>query len=165
MATISGLRTTLVESVRYRGNIGHWSWVAHRLSGLAILGFLTIHVWDTANAAFRPDIYSWSIDLFKHPFFGAGEVAILGAVLYHAFNGIRITLLDFKPEWWHYQERSAYIVWGLFLILFVPMAIYLLSGIVTHCGELSQVGQSCWTIPDINTYLGNPAYMHESIVR
>ncbi len=160
MATISGLRTTLVEGVRYRGNIGHWSWVAHRLSGLGILGFLTIHVWDTANASFRPDIYSWTLDVFKHPFFGIGEIAILGAVLYHAFNGTRITLLDFKPEWWHHQTRSAYIVWGLFLVLFVPLAIYLLAGIYTHCGEIAHMGNSCWTLPDINDYLGNPAYMH-----
>ena len=77
MASIAGLRTTLVEGVRYRGNIGHWSWVAHRLTGLGILGFLTIHVWDTANATFAPEIYSWSIDVFKHPFFGVGEVSIL----------------------------------------------------------------------------------------
>lgn len=155
MASISGLRTTIVEGVRYRGNIGHWSWVAHRISGLAILGFLTIHVWDTANATFAPEIYSWSLDVFKHPLFGLGEVGVLGAVLYHAFNGLRITLLDFKPEWWRYQQRSAYIVWALFLVIFVPIAIYLTVGIVDHCAHTA-----CWVLPDINDYLNNPAYGH-----
>lgn len=152
MASISGLRTTLVEGVRYRGNIGHWSWVAHRLSGLGILGFLTIHVWDTANASFAPDVYSWTIDVFKHPFFGIGEIAVFGAVLYHAFNGIRITALDFKPEWWKHQVRSAYISWALFLLLFVPLAVYLLVGTVTHCQELAAEGASCWTLPVLADY-------------
>lgn len=156
MASISGLKTTLVEGVRYRGNIGHWSWVAHRLSGLGILGFLTIHVWDTANAAFAPAVYSWSVDVFKHPFFGIGEIAVFGAVLYHAFNGIRITLLDFKPEWWRYQTRSAYITWALFLLLFVPLAIYLLVGTVTHCNELVSEGLSCWTLPTLADYQVSP---------
>ena len=152
MASISGLRTTLVEGVRYRGNIGHWSWVAHRLTGLGILGFLTIHVWDTANATFAPEVYSWSIDVFKHPFFGVGEVAILGAVLYHALNGLRITLLDFRPDWWHYQNSSARWVWGIFLITFTPMAIYLLISIFTHCVEIAEAGASCWVLPSLANY-------------
>ncbi len=152
MASIAGLRTTLVEGVRYRGNIGHWSWVAHRLTGLGILGFLTIHVWDTANATFAPEIYSWSIDVFKHPFFGVGEVAILGAVLYHALNGLRITLLDFKPEWWQYQNSSARWVWGVFILVFAPMGIYLLISIFTHCADIAEVGASCWELPKLANY-------------
>lgn len=147
MASISGLRTTIVGSLRYRGDIGHWSWVAHRISGLAILGFLTIHVWDTANATFYPHVYAWSIDVFKHPFFGIGEVAVLGAVLYHAFNGVKITLLDFNPGWWEHQKTASYIAWGLFLIIFVPIAIYLLISIGTHCVEAST---SCWVLPSLS---------------
>ncbi len=165
MASIGGLKTTLVEGVRYRGNIGHWSWVAHRLTGLGILGFLTIHVWDTANATFWPEVYSWSIDVFKHPFFGVGEIAILGAVLYHALNGVRITLLDFKPEWWEHQDRSARIVWGLFALLFVPMAVYLFYGMGVHCIELSEAGSSCWALPQLDSYLADPGtYGHESFM-
>ncbi len=149
MASISGLRTTLVEGVRYRGNIGHWSWVAHRISGLAILGFLTVHVWDTANATFAPEVYSWTIDVFKHPLFGLGEIGVLAAVLYHALNGLRITLLDFKPEWWKYQQKSAYLIWVIFLLIFVPLGIMLTIGIFDYCGEVA----NCWAIPDINNYL------------
>ena len=158
MASIAGLRTTLVEGVRYRGNIGHWSWVAHRLTGLGILGFLTIHVWDTANATFAPHIYAWSIDVFKHPFFGVGEVFVLGSVFYHALNGLRITLLDWKPEWWHHQNRSAWIVWIVFLALFVPAGGYLLIGIFTHCAELVTEGASCWALPSIADYPVDAVY-------
>lgn len=143
MASISGLTTTIIEGIRYRGNIGHWSWIAHRVSGLAILGFLTIHVWDTANATFWPHVYAWTIDVFKHPLFGLGEIGVFAAVLYHAFNGIRITILDFRPEMWRNQERSAYIVWGLFLLLIIPLGGYLLFGIVESC-----VGpENCWVLP------------------
>ena len=159
MASISGLRTTIVEGVRYRGNIGHWSWVAHRISGLAILGFLTIHVWDTANATFAPNVYSWTIDVFKHPLFGLGEIGVLAAVLYHAFNGLRITLLDFKPEWWKYQQRSAYIVWAAFLIIFLPIGIMLTIGVFEYCNEVP----NCWAIPDINAYLSDPSFGHEGL--
>ena len=91
---MASLVLTVREVFRYRGRSGQVSWIAHRLAGLAILGFVVIHVWDTANAFFAPHIYAWSIDLFKHPFFGVGEIAVLGAVLFHAFNGTRIALLE-----------------------------------------------------------------------
>ncbi len=140
---MSTLLLTLRESVRYRGRSGHWSWVAHRLSGLAILSFLVIHVWDTANVTYAPAIYEWSIQLFKHPLFGVGEIGVMAAVLYHAFNGIRITILDFKPEWWKYQRQTATFVWVLFFAIFIPIGIYMFIGIVAYCRS----GINCWAIP------------------
>ena len=151
---MSSLILTIRESIRYRGRSGHISWIAHRLSGLAILSFLVIHVWDTANAYFWPQAYAWSLDVFKFPLIAVGELAIMAAVLYHAFNGIRITILDFKPEWWMHQQRSATIVWVIFFVLFIPIGIYMFSGIVGHCTELAAEGSTCWQIPAFN----DPAY-------
>ena len=155
---LANLRMTIQESLRYRGRSGHYSWLAHRISGLGILGFLVIHVWDTANAHFAPNTYQWTIDVFKHPLFGFGEIMIFGAVIYHAFNGIRITLLDFKPEWWQYQGRSALIVWALFLIIFIPAAVWLLYGIVESCGHapiwngVEYPDATCWNLPPYADY-------------
>ncbi len=73
---MSNLALTIRESIRYRGRSGHWSWVAHRISGLAILLFLTIHVWDTANAHFAPNVYQWSVDVFKWPPVAIGEIPL-----------------------------------------------------------------------------------------
>jgi len=127
--------------------------VAHRLSGLAILSFLVLHVWDTANAFFYPGLYKWSIEVFKHPLFGVGEIGLMAAVLYHAFNGIRISLLDFKPEWWKHQRRSAAVVWVLFLVVFIPIGLYMFSGIIGYCSELTAKGLSCFTLPALGDYL------------
>lgn len=149
---MASLVVTLRESVRYRGRSGHYSWIAHRLSGLAILSFLVIHVWDTANAFFAPHIYAWSLALFKHPLFALGEIGVMAAVLYHAMNGARITMLDFRPEWWKYQQRSAAIVWVLFFAIFIPISILMFSGVMGHCGELAAEGLSCWTLPSLSDY-------------
>ncbi len=146
---MSSLMLTIRESIRYRGRNGHWSWVAHRLSGLAILSFLVIHVWETAMANYNPPIYEYAIAIFKHPLFGLGEVGLMAAVLYHAFNGIRIIILDYKPELWQHQKMSAIIVWALFLIVFAPIGIYMVSSIFTHCAHAA-AGTSCWTFPTLN---------------
>lgn len=147
MQSESTLRLTLREALRYRGLWGHWSWISHRLSGLAILLFLIIHVWDTANATFWPEAYSYTVEVFKWLPFSLGEIGLMGAVLYHAFNGIRITLLDFKPEWWLYQRQSAVAVWILFGLVFTPIALFMLSRTISHCNELAEIGQSCMTFP------------------
>ncbi|MBW7959161.1 MAG: succinate dehydrogenase, cytochrome b556 subunit [Candidatus Promineofilum sp.] len=149
---MSSFILTIREGIRYRGGSGQYSWLAHRLSGLAILFFLVIHVWDTANAFFWPQAYVWSLALFKHPFFGLGEVGVMAAVLYHAFNGARIALFDFKPEWWRHQRISVIITWVLFFIIFIPIAIFMLSGIIGHCQALAQVGDSCFRIPAFSEF-------------
>lgn len=143
---------TVRESIRYRGRWGHYSWLAHRLSGLAILSFLVIHVWDTANAHFLPGLYQWSILLFKHPLFLLGEVGIMAAVLYHALNGVRVTLLDFKPEWWKFQARSATIVWVLFFLIFIPIGIWMAYEGVAHCTEVAELGGSCFALPALSDF-------------
>ncbi len=147
---MSTLVLTIRESIRYRGRSGHLSWMAHRISGLAILAFLVMHVWDTANANFYPELYEWSIELFKHPLFALGEIALMAAVLYHAFNGIRITIMDFKPELWKHQARSATIVWVLFFVIFIPIALLMLNELMHGCTER---GAACWQIPSLAEYL------------
>lgn len=149
---MSSLILTVRESIRYRGRSGHYSWLAHRLSGLAILGFLTLHVWDTANAHYLPGLYQWSLELFKFPFFAVGEIGIMAAVLYHAINGIRITILDFKPELWRHQAKSATIAWALFLIVFVPIGIFMFSEFLHRCSELAAHGATCWSVPPLSDF-------------
>ena len=144
---MSSLLLTMRESIRYRGRLGQYSWIAHRISGLGILTYLIVHVWDTANATFNPSVYDWTVTLFKHPLFGLGEIALMAALLFHAFNGIRVALLDFKPEWWEYEETSALVVWALFAVVFIPIAIYMLLGIINHCGEPPPWADSCWAFP------------------
>ena len=146
---MESLLLTARESIRYRGRGGHYSWLAHRISGLAILSFLVVHVWEGAMANYSPAIYTATTTFFKHPILGIGEVALMGAVLFHAFNGIRITILDFKPELWRLQRQSVTFVWGLFLILYIPIAIYMFLSIVNHCNEAAAIGSTCWTFTGV----------------
>lgn len=79
----------------YRGRYGMWSWVAHRVTGIAIFFFLLVHVLDTAVVRISPEAYNSVLSLYKNPIMGLGEMALVAAIVYHAFNGIRIILIDF----------------------------------------------------------------------
>jgi len=72
---------------------------------------------------------------------------LMAAVLYHAFNGIRVTVLDYRPEWWRYERQTAVAVWILFAITYVPIGLLMFSQTLGHCSELASQGSSCWTLP------------------
>ena len=47
---------TLEETrAMYRGQSGQWSWLFHRVTGLAILLFLLVHIVDITLIGFGPD--------------------------------------------------------------------------------------------------------------
>ncbi|RPI92277.1 MAG: succinate dehydrogenase, cytochrome b556 subunit, partial [Chloroflexi bacterium] len=114
------LVTTVTETLRYRGKLGQWSWALHRISGLGTLLFLILHVIDTSWAAFYPDLYEDAIRQYQSPLFTIGEFALVACVVYHAFNGLRIILLDYKPSWWVYQRRAATLVFVATIVVLAP---------------------------------------------
>lgn len=129
---LASLVTTVRETLRYRGKIGQWSWVLHRLTGLGVVFFLVIHVIDTSWAVFYPDLYEKAMASYQTPLFTIGEYILVFAVVYHAFNGLRIAVFDFKPEWWPYQERAAWGVLGATALLLIPVFIGMTVHVIDH---------------------------------
>ena len=110
----------------YRGGIGQWSWATHRITGILVLAFLFGHIVDTFAIGFGPELYDETIALYKQWWFMPVEVALIAATLYHALNGMRIILFDFWPNLALKQRPFAYAQLVLFLIGFVPAAIFML---------------------------------------
>ena len=91
----------------YRGREGMWSWVAHRVTGVAIFFFLLVHVLDTSLVRISPEDYNDVIGTYKNPIMGLGEAGLVAAIVFHAFNGIRIILVDFWAKGPKYQRADA----------------------------------------------------------
>ncbi|MBN1966667.1 MAG: succinate dehydrogenase, cytochrome b556 subunit [Anaerolineae bacterium] len=127
---MTSLVTTVTETLRYRGKLGQWSWAFHRVSGLGVLLFLVIHVIDTSWVYFFPELYEGAIRIYQTPLFTLGEFALVAAVVYHAFNGLRIVLFDYKPEWWQYQARAAQIVFLASAVVLVPVFVLMFQHVV-----------------------------------
>lgn len=107
----------------YRGREGMWSWVAHRVTGMLIFVFLFAHVLDTALVRVSPDAYNTVISSYKNPIVGLGEAGLVAAVIFHAFNGVRVMLVDFWSQGPRYQRQMLWVVVGLWVVLFVPFLV------------------------------------------
>jgi succinate dehydrogenase / fumarate reductase cytochrome b subunit len=106
-----------------------WTWVLHRITGVLIFFFLFAHVIDTAMVRVSPSAYNSAVSTYKNPVVGLMEVGLVGAVLFHALNGIRIVLVDFWSQGPRYQRQMSYGVVGLWIILFVPFVVRHLTNV------------------------------------
>ncbi len=129
---MTSLVTTITETLRYRGAIGQWSWVLHRVTGLGVVLFLTLHVIDTSWAVFYPDLYVKAIAIYQTPLFTIGEFALTACVVYHALNGIRIGIFDAKPELWRYQAKAAQLVLIGTVLLLIPTFLIMFGHVLEH---------------------------------
>ncbi len=127
---MTSLVLTITETLRYRGALGQWSWVLHRVTGLGVVLFLTLHVIDTSWALFYPDLYVKAIAVYQTPLFTIGEFILVACVVYHALNGLRIAIIDFKPVWWKHQQRAAYYVLLGTVIILIPTFILMFSHVL-----------------------------------
>ena len=110
----------------YRGGEGMWSWVAHRITGVAVFFFLLVHVLDTALVRVSPDAYDMVIATYKTPIVNLMEVGLVGAVLYHALNGLRVIAIDFWDRGPRYQKQMLWGILAVWVILMVPGAYFML---------------------------------------
>ncbi|MCM8811608.1 MAG: succinate dehydrogenase, cytochrome b556 subunit [Candidatus Omnitrophica bacterium] len=113
----------------YRGGIGQWSWTFHRLTGVGVLLFLLVHILDTALIMMGPHWYNKIIRFYRTPLFGLMEIALFAAVLYHALNGVRIIVIDFRPETTVHYKKMFFIQMALFALIFIPVCIIMLGHI------------------------------------
>ncbi len=127
---MTSLALTVRETLRYRGAIGQWSWVLHRLTGVGVVLFLALHVVDTSWAVFYPDLYVKAIAAYQSPIFTLGEFGLVFAVVYHAFNGLRIIIFDYKPELWRHQAQAAVAVLVLTLLVLAPVFLGMAAHVV-----------------------------------
>ena len=81
----------------YKGSPGQWSWIAHRVTGVAIILFLFAHVVDTAVVGWGPNAYNRVVAVYHNWFVRLLELGLVAAVLYHAINGVKIMVFDFWP--------------------------------------------------------------------
>jgi len=111
----------------YRGGEGMWTWVLHRITGVSVFFFLLVHVLDTALVRVSPEAYDLVIASYKTPIVNLLEVGLVGAVLYHALNGLRIILIDFWARGPRYQKQMTWAIGTVWVVLMLPGTFFMLK--------------------------------------
>ena len=85
-----------------RQHPSYWAFVVHRVSGVALAGFLPFHFWALGNALQLEDFLRWT----QQPLVKLSEWLIVVALAAHLGGGLRVLALEFLP-WRDWQKSLA----------------------------------------------------------
>ena len=80
---------------KYPGRgLGVWAFWLHRLSGLAIIFYLLLHILVISTIVGGQANFDSAMKFLKAPIFVLLEMGLIGCIAVHGLNGIRIVLFD-----------------------------------------------------------------------
>lgn len=114
--------------MRYRWDVGFVAWLLMRISGVLIVLFLLMHLFVLSHLGLGKEAFEgfFFVRLADKPLNKLLELGLVGCLLYHGLNGIRVCLVDFAGGVF-VQKRLFWTVVGLGAAMFVVAAIPIVS--------------------------------------
>ncbi|MBC8042231.1 MAG: succinate dehydrogenase, cytochrome b556 subunit [Rhizobacter sp.] len=111
----ASFQNALQNILTYKWRAGMLAWMLHRITGIGMMLYLTIHVIGL-RALYDPVLFDALMSSYRNPLFKIGEISLLGAVAYHSINGFRVVMVDFLG-WSPKQKRMFYASLALAVII------------------------------------------------
>jgi succinate dehydrogenase / fumarate reductase cytochrome b subunit len=100
------------SAFRYKGQGPMLTFILHRIGGIGMAVFITVHI----LASFVGGKLGVSLNTFYENWIF--QIVIFFCILFHAINGLRITILDIWPKLIVYQREAIWVEWAVFLPLY-----------------------------------------------
>lgn len=107
-----------------------WAFYLHRITGVGILAFLALHIADVSLLAFSASLYDQVHRLYATPVLRLFECALVLAVLFHTFNGLRLIVIDVADLGLGASRRVLHVVVVLTLALGVPAGALIMAPVL-----------------------------------
>lgn len=107
----------------YKGGGPMLSWGIHRISGVAIVVFVGLHVLASfLMQQFGSDLGISINIIYESVYF---QIFVYFFVLFHVLNGLRIVILDTWPQMLEYQHEAIWMQWLIFIPIY-GLSIFLM---------------------------------------
>jgi len=104
------------EGLRYKGAGPMLAWMLHRISGVAMIVFVSLHVLASFLTQQMGSDLAITINVIYESIYF--QLFIYFCVIFHAVNGLRIILLDTWPKFIRYQRESTWLEWFVILPIY-----------------------------------------------
>ncbi len=122
-------RVSLWAGLRYRGKQGMLTWLLHRVTGLGIVLFVGTHVVVSFfGQQFGNDLAFAINGIYESWLF---QIFVYFSVLFHAFNGSRLALMDLFPSLIRYQNELIWLQWIIFIPVYAFPVVVMVSNAIT----------------------------------
>jgi len=99
---------SLPTALSYKGGTPFLTYILHRIGGVALFIFFTMYILALSGV----DIV---LPVFQNWLF---QIVIVAFGLFHAINGLRITILDLWPKMLEHSREAIWVQWAVFLPIF-----------------------------------------------
>ena len=97
----------LSMALNYKGQGPYLTYILHRIGGSALFIFFTLYILSLLGIHFASTIFSnWAV-----------QIILLVFGLFHAINGLRITILDLFPKWIEHFRTAINIEWVAYVLV------------------------------------------------
>jgi succinate dehydrogenase cytochrome b subunit len=110
----------LKTNLKYYKHGGSWAWILHRVTGLGLTAYIYVHIYALTTLTQGEKAFDEEMKLFTTPVFKVLEWLLFSLVLFHAFNGVRIVLVDWANGA-RYHKVILKVVYGLGIVMFIGM--------------------------------------------
>jgi len=112
----------LAAAVRYKGQGPMLTYILHRIGGLGMAVFITVHILSgflggKLGVSLNTIYESWIF-----------QIVIFFCVLFHAINGLRITILDLWPSLIEHQREAIWLEWMVFVPVYGIAVLVIVRG-------------------------------------
>jgi succinate dehydrogenase / fumarate reductase cytochrome b subunit len=104
---------SLATGLRYRGQGPMLTFILHRIGGVGMAVFIAMHILASFLGG---EIGSVLNTIYEHWLF---QIFIFFCALFHAINGLRITLVDLFPKLLVHQREAIWVEWAVFIPIFL----------------------------------------------
>jgi succinate dehydrogenase / fumarate reductase cytochrome b subunit len=124
----TGFFKTYKDEVSLNPDVGTWSWLLHRITGLILVLYAFMHFFALSSSVGGASTFNAWLSNLQTTLTHLLEIGLVAVVAFHLLNGLRITIADFffltKPHktiFW-----IAMVIFVIFmvvtLIVFLPRA-------------------------------------------
>ncbi len=110
---------------------GFISFILRRLTGVVLVLYLFLHMWVIGSAMSGPETFNARLNFVQTPIFKILEIGLLAAVVYHAFDGLRLLIVHYFNVT-EYRKSLFYAAFGVAAILTIaggiPILIFMING-------------------------------------
>jgi succinate dehydrogenase / fumarate reductase cytochrome b subunit len=98
--------------LRYRGGGPMWAWMLHRVTGMAMLLFIGLHVFASFVMQQTASDLATNVNIVYESWIF--QIVMVFIVIFHALNGLRIAILDIWPRYQTFQREALWLQWLIF---------------------------------------------------
>jgi succinate dehydrogenase / fumarate reductase cytochrome b subunit len=112
---------SLATGLRYKGQGPMLTFVLHRIGGLGMAIFVMIHILASFIGG---EVGAFLNTIYEHWLF---QIFIFFCALFHAINGLRITIVDLFPPLLVHQREAIWVELAVFIPLFAVAVFVIMS--------------------------------------